>query len=88
MLKPEKLDANPNDLDAKLTFKHWLRTVERFITAVDERRAENDPNTDKYGILVNYVSPRVYEYIEETTEYEQALTLLKRAYWYIKPQIR
>ena len=84
LLKPEKLDANPNDLDAKLTFKHWLRTFERFITAVDERRAENDPNTDKYGILVNYVSPKVYEYIEETTEYEQALTLLKRAY--IKPR--
>lgn len=84
LLKPEKLNANPNDSSSRLVFKHWLRTFERFITTVEERQGEDDPAVDRYGLLVNYVSPTVYQYIEDTTEYEQALNLLKRAY--IKPQ--
>ena len=43
----------------------------------------NNPEIDKYGLLFNYNSSSIYNYIEETNNYGQAITLLERAY--IKP---
>ena len=47
-------------------------------------RPEGAPETDNYRLLVNYVRSEVYAYIEETTDYQQAITILRRAY--VKPK--
>ena len=40
----------------------------------------NDPEIDKHGLLINYVNSSIYNYIEQTNNYGQAITLLERAY--------
>ena len=78
-MRPAKLEADPNASDSKQVFKHWRKTFERFVAAVENGRDVNDPEIDKYGLLINYVSPSVYNYSEETNDYGQAITLLERA---------
>ena len=80
LLRPTKLEADPNAPDSKQVFKHWRKTFERFVAAVANDRDVNDPEIDKYGLLINYVSSSVYNYIEETNNYGHAMTLLERAY--------
>ena len=84
LLRPAKLDADPNAPDSKQVFKHWQKTFERFVTTIENGHNVNDPEIDKYRILINYVSSPVYNYIEETNNYRHGITLLERAY--IKPQ--
>ena len=84
LLRPAKLEADPNAPDSKQVFKHWRKTFERFVAATENGRDVNDPEIDKYGLLINYVSSSVYNYIEETNDKRQAITLLERAY--IKPR--
>ena len=84
LLRPAKLEADPNAPDSKQVFKHWRKTFERFVAALENGRDVNDPEIDKYGLLINYISSSVYNYIEETNNYGQAITLLERAY--IKPR--
>ena len=84
LLQSAKLDVDPNEPESHEVYKHWLCTFERFLRAVEAARAEGAPETDKYGLLVNYVSSKVHAYIEETTDYQQAITILRRAY--VKPK--
>ena len=69
LLKPTKLEADPSALDFKKVFKHWQKTFQRFVAAVENGRDINDPEIDKYGQLINYVSSSVYKYIEKTNNY-------------------
>ena len=80
----EASQVDPNVPDSKQVFKYWRKTFERFVAAVENGRDVNDPEIDKYGLLINYVSSSVYNYIEETNNYGLAITLLERAY--IKPR--
>ena len=84
LLRPAELDVDPNAPESHQVYKHWLCTFEKFLQAVEAARAEGAPETDKYGLLVNYVSSEVYAYIEETIDYQQAITILRRAY--VKPK--
>ena len=84
LLRPAKLDVGPNAPESHQVYKHWLCTFERFLQAVEAARAEGVPETDKYGLLVNYVSSEVYTNIEEAADYQQAITILRRAY--VKPK--
>ena len=85
LLRPAKLDVDPNAANSSQVYRHWLKTFQRFILAVEATRNVEDPATDKYGLLVNFLSPEVYAYVEETTNYDSsALGLLERAY--IKPK--
>ena len=68
-------------------YKHWLCTFERFLQVVEAARAEGAPETDKYELLVNCISSKVYAYIEKTTNY-QAITILRRAYVKSKNKIK
>ena len=83
-MRPAKLEADPNAPDSKQVFKHWRKTFERFVAVVENGREVNDPEIDKYGLLINYVSSSVYNYIQQITNYGQAITLLERTY--IKPR--
>ena len=63
LLRPAKLEANLNSPDSKQVFKHWRKTFERFVAAVENGPDVNDPEIDKYGLLINYVSSSIYNYV-------------------------
>ena len=42
LLRPARLEADPNAPDSKQVFKHWRKTFERFVAAVENNRDEND----------------------------------------------
>ena len=84
LLRPAKLEADPNAPDSEQVFRHWQKTFERFVAAVENGRDVNNPEIDKCGLLINYVRSSVYDYIEETNNYGQAIALLEGAY--IKPR--
>ena len=83
LLKSAEPEIDSKTPDARQVYKHWLRAFERFVQAVEATRAQDDPEIDKYGLLVNFISSEIYSYIEGTTEYQPALALLQRAY--VKP---
>ena len=58
----------------------WLRSSQKFAANLEVTRNLEDPATDKYGLLVNFLSPEVHAYVERTTNYDSALVLLERAY--------
>ena len=85
LLKPSKVEMDPHSPDAELIFKHWLQTFQRFCTAATLAQPENEQdNFDSYGLLVNYLSPNIFPYIEETDSYNRAIEILKATF--IKPK--
>jgi len=67
LLKPSKQDLDPHSPDAGLFIEHWLSAFQRFQTAARAAQSENErDNFDSYGLLVNYLAPAVFPYIEET----------------------
>jgi len=79
-LRPTKLDVDSNAPDARQTFKHWLHTLEHFLIAAENAKSEKEPPLDKYGLLINYLAPIVYTYVEGVSSYEEGIGILKRAY--------
>jgi hypothetical protein len=77
-LKPERFDADPNSSTASKEWLHWKRTFINFLTAV------NSLTPDKLNTLINYVSPSVYQYIADCSDYDDALRTLEELY--IKPK--
>ena len=75
MLKPDKLDTDPNSSVSAKEWKHWFRTFNNFLGALTE--------PDKFAILINFVSPRIYEYIENSGNYDEAIATLEKLY--VKP---
>ena len=73
-LRPERFDCDPSATTASLEWKHWYRTFESFLAALPQ------DNVDKLKVLVNYVTPRVYETISESSTYEDAIAVLKALY--------
>lgn len=70
LLKPERLDIDPSSTSASLEWKHWKRTFENFL-------AEIKTTTDHLTILINYVSPKIYEIIADCSNYKDALSTLE-----------
>ena len=67
VLKPEHFDASPNSAEAAKQWPHWLITFENFLAALPQQ------GLNKLRVLVNYVSPDVYELIGEAETYEEAI---------------
>ena len=81
LLRPSKLEVDPHSPDAGIVFKHWLQTFQRFRLAAKDAQPENERDRfDSYGLLVNYLAPRVFPYVEETDNYETAIEILKRTF--------
>ena len=70
------LDISPNDSEAPATFKYWLATFEKFLEEVEKKVEE----VDKQALLINFLSPTVYPYVEDHNTYDSALGALKAAY--------
>ena len=64
-----------NDLQARYSENDiWHRTFNNFI----DECGENAP--DKYRTLVNFVPHNVYEYIEDCTDYDSAVSVLDQLF--------
>ena len=74
LLKPARLNLDPNSPSAAKEWKHWHRTFINFIDECGERA----PN--KFRTLVNYVSHDVYDYIEDCADYDAAIETLTHLY--------
>ena len=77
-LRPDRLDKDPNDPDAAKEWIHWRRTFENFVVGVSTDKEE------KLKILTNFVSSKVFQYIEDSTDYDSAIKTL--ASLFIKPR--
>ena len=73
-LKPERFSADPNQPDAAEIWKHWLCTFQNFLDSISEYK----PNELK--TLFNYISPSVYRYIADCSDYDSALSTLQSMY--------
>jgi len=77
LLRPERLDTDPNSNTATQEWTHWFKTFQNFLAVLPGE------SLNKLGVLMNYVSPRVYEAIADCTSYEAAIKILKDLY--VKP---
>ncbi|XP_046841983.1 uncharacterized protein LOC124436099 [Xenia sp. Carnegie-2017] len=77
ILKPQRLDLDPNSPSAAKEWKHWLRTFNNFIQECGDKA----PN--KHRTLINYVSHNVYDYIEDCQDFDSSIEALNNLY--IKP---
>lgn len=82
ILKPNRLDVDPSDANAGKEWTHWIRTFDNFLNSIPPTD-EGGPPLNKLPLLVNFVSPRVYQYIEDCTSYSEAIEILKQSY--VKP---
>lgn len=77
ILRPERLNLCPNEESVGLKWGHWINTFQNFLSSIDT------VESDKLKILINFVSPSVYEFISECNTYEDAIEVLKTIY--VKP---
>jgi len=52
LLRPRELHIEPEQPDAASLFNFWLRTVEDFISTVQELRRDDDPEVNKKRLLL------------------------------------
>ena len=74
--RPERLDVSPNTVDAPRAWRHWLATFKNFIESLQRP----DENLDKLRILINFVTPKIYELFSDSNNYDKAIAKLKAAY--------
>ena len=81
-LKPKDLVTLLEDPEAAAAFKCWLATFETFLQTVEARQAAINPDAEvnRKGLLVKFLSPVVYSYVEDCETYDEALVILKRVY--------
>ena len=79
LLKPSKFDVEHTIPTAAREWKHWHRTFQNFITAVEKRKKEGE-TIDHLEILTNFVAPNIYAYIEDCKDYDGAITTLTNLY--------
>ena len=81
LLRPERLDTDPNSNSAAKEWTHWFRTFENFLEAIP---SEDPTQLNKLGILTNYATSKVFEVISDCASCTEAVDLLKKLY--IKPK--
>ena len=77
VLRPERLEMDPNSGQASKEWLHWKRTFDNFSAVLPLR------DLDKLSVLANYVSPSISQYIEDCTNYEAAVGILQALF--VKP---
>ena len=77
ILRPERLEADPNSSEAAKEWLHWKTTFQNFLAVL------SPDGLDKLGVLTNYLTPKVYQYIEDCDNYEAAMETLQALY--VKP---
>ena len=80
-LRPERFDTAPDHQNAAKSWKHWLRTFETFTASAIDTSSTTGPS--KLDLLINFLSPTLYDFIADSTEYNAAIDILKNIY--VKP---
>ena len=62
VLRPERLETDPNSGEASKEWLHWKRTFDNFLAVLPQK------NLDKLSALATFVSPSIFQHIEECTE--------------------
>ena len=74
LLRPERLDADPSSGEAAKVWLHWKRTFQNFLAVLPP------DGLDRLGLLTNYLSPKVYRYVEDCRDYPAAIETLQDLY--------
>jgi len=77
LLRPRELCIDPVLPDAASMFSFWFRTVDDFISALQELRIDDDPVVNKKRIIINCLSPVVCPHVEEAESYDRTVEILK-----------
>ena len=77
VLRQERLETKADSVSANKEWLHWRRTFDNFISVLPSE------GLDKLHVLMNIVSPEIFQYIEESTSYEQAMETLHN--FFVKP---
>ena len=77
-LRPERFEANPNSSRSSKEWTHWFKTLENFFLSSESTSDE------KLRILINFVSPTIYEYISDSLTFENGIDVLTLLY--VKPK--
>ena len=76
LLKPDKLDLDPQAGGASVLFDHWLHCFETFIASSSSVVSD----IDKLHVLHARVGAHVYAMIRDAETYQGAIDLLKGQY--------
>ena len=76
-LRPERFGVIPDTPTAAKEFKHWLKTFDYYCEALPQ------DGLNKLRVLTNFVSPAIYDYFSDCTDYDAAVQLLTNIY--VKP---
>ena len=71
LLKPERLDTDPNSSYASKEWTHWLKTFQNFMSVLPTE------GLNKLCVLTNYVTPKIYESFAECATYDEAIQTLE-----------
>ena len=74
VLRPERFCTDPSSVGASKSWIYWRRTFENFLAVLAQE------GLDKFGVLTNFISPTVFEYVEECADYESAIATLHNIY--------
>lgn len=78
ILKPTVLSIDQDSDEAPKTWRHWKVTFLNFL------KNSSIPKKDELNVLINYVSPNIFESICNCISFEEAITTLEESF--IKPQ--
>ena len=78
VLRPERLETDPNSGEASKEWLHWKPAFDNFLAVLPQT------NLDKLSVLANFVSPSIFQHIEECTEYGVAVGILQALF--VKPR--
>jgi hypothetical protein len=78
LLCPNILDLTPETNNSQTIWNHWENRFKNFISSTTAKTEE-----EKFHLLINYVSPTIYEYVYQCNSYNEAMTVLKNIF--VKP---
>ena len=78
VLRPERLETDPNSSEASKEWLDWKRTFENFLTVLPQE------NLNKLTVLENYVMPTIFQHIEDCSDYAAAIEILQA--FFVKPR--
>ena len=81
-LRPSRFDCQADDPTAATQWTHWLRTFTNFVDSIPTSK-----KVDKLLILINCVSPAVFSYIAEETQFDEAIKTLESIFHKPKNEI-
>ena len=76
-MRPERFEILPDTPASEKEFNFFLRTLENYLAVLPQE------NLDKLKILINHISPTVFEFVNEEVTYASAIEALKKIY--VKP---